>query len=294
MEIKTMVKTKPKDPLLEHDYDGIQELDNDLPPWWLYLFYATIIWGIMYLLYFHVLAIGDSSYAEYMKEIDPEWVESHAKKAGSLEYKTPFFSAAGDITPLSRMEEYEAALLESQSGKKRGDLDAGIEDLGFEDLIIAAMRIAEPENLTKLQNTFPDIWDKAQSVAKDETKGEMVAATSVADESEFAMEVLTDEASLSAGGAIFEANCATCHGKFGEGGIGPNFTDEYFIHGGSMKNTVKIIKQGVPAKGMISWRGILKDLQIQQVASYILKLQGTNPPNAKAPQGEKVELLPAN
>lgn len=289
-----MVKTKQKDPLLDHDYDGIRELDNDLPPWWLYLFYITIIWGILYLIYFHVVSIGDSSYAEYMKEVDPEWVESQAEKGISLEYKSPFFSAAGDITPLSRKEEYKAALLESQSGKKRGDLDAAIEDLGFEDLIIAAMRIAEPDNLNKLQNTFPDIWDKAQSQAKDETKGEIVATTSVTDEPESTMEALTDEASLSAGSAIFKANCVTCHGKFGEGGIGPNLSDEYFLYGSGMNNMVKIIQHGMPTKGMIAWRGILNDIQIQQVASYIQTLQGTNPPNAKAPQGEKVELIPMN
>ena len=294
MEINKMVKTKQKDPLLDHDYDGIRELDNDLPPWWLYLFYASIIWGILYLLYFHVVAIGDSSYAEYMKEIDPEWVEARAEKAISLEYKSPFFSTAGEITPLSRKIEYETALLESQLAKERGDLDASLEDLGFEDLIIAAMQIAKSEDLKKLQSIFPDIWDKMQTRTNDGNEKEIIAATAITDESDFVMEVLTDEASLSAGSAIFVTNCVTCHGKSGEGGIGPNFTDEYFLYGRGMNNTVKIIKQGVPAKGMISWRGILKDIQIQQVASYIQTLEGTNPPNAKAPQGEKVELIPVN
>ena len=86
----------------------------------------------------------------------------------------------------------------------------------------------------------------------------------------------------------YNTNCATCHGQSGEGGIGPNMTDDYYIHGAGMNNTIQVIKSGVPAKGMISWRGILKEPQILEVASYIMTLQGTNPPNAKAAQGEKI------
>ncbi|MCB0301928.1 MAG: hypothetical protein KDE52_17840, partial [Calditrichaeota bacterium] len=68
-EIYPMARKKIKDELLDHDYDGIQELDNDLPPWWLYMFYFTIVFGFAYLLYFHVLDIGDLQAAEYQKEM---------------------------------------------------------------------------------------------------------------------------------------------------------------------------------------------------------------------------------
>ena len=60
---------KVKDELLDHDYDGIQELDNELPPWWLWLFYITIIWAVVYMIYFHVLGTGPSSAEEYRAEM---------------------------------------------------------------------------------------------------------------------------------------------------------------------------------------------------------------------------------
>ena len=80
-------------------------------------------------------------------------------------------------------------------------------------------------------------------------------------------------------------NCMPCHGTMGEGTIGPNFTDEYWIHGGSIKDIFTTIKYGVPEKGMISWSSQLRPTAMQNVASYIMTLQGTNPPNGKAPEG---------
>lgn len=97
---------------------------------------------------------------------------------------------------------------------------------------------------------------------------------------------LSDEESLSAGKTIYANNCAVCHLSKGEGLVGPNFTDEYWIHGGSLKDIVNVINEGVPSKGMISWKTQLSQQNILEVASYILTLQGTNPPNQKAPQGE--------
>jgi len=84
---------------------------------------------------------------------------------------------------------------------------------------------------------------------------------------------------------IFIKNCAACHGMNGEGLVGPNFTDEYWIHGGGIKDLFKTIKYGVPQKGMISWESQLDPTQMQEVSSYILTLKGTNPPNQKAPEG---------
>ena len=171
-----------------HEYDGIKELDNQLPKWWLGLFYITIIFSVIYVLRFHVLKTGDLQQAEYQKEM-----------ASAAEKYKPSETAA---------------------------LNAS--------------------NAT----------------------------------------VLADEASLIAGKAIYDKNCMVCHLSKGEGLVGPNFTDEYWIHGGSMADIFNIIVIGVPAKGMISWKDQLPPVEIQQVSSYILSLQGTNPPNAKAPEGE--------
>jgi len=83
-------------------------------------------------------------------------------------------------------------------------------------------------------------------------------------------------------------NCFACHGMNGEGNaIGPNMTDEYYLHGCKIQDVVNVIKNGVPAKGMTPYKAQLSDEKIMKVASYILSLRGTKPANAKAPQGEK-------
>lgn len=216
------------DKLTDHDYDGIKELDNDLPRWWLYLFYVTIVWGVLYLLYYHVLGIGYLSADEYKKELNPSYMKVKATETTFFglfpDYRSPLFNPEGDITPLS----------EGQAAGKQQYVE--------------------------------------ETAATDTT----------------AYESLTDTESLNAGHAIFTQHCVQCHGQYGEGNIGPNLTDNYWIHGGTFADIVKTIKFGVPAKGMISWRGTLKPEQIIEVASYVESIHGTNPPNPKAPQGTLV------
>lgn len=98
---------------------------------------------------------------------------------------------------------------------------------------------------------------------------------------------LTEAKAIDSGKALFGQYCTACHGQNAEGKVGPNLTDEYWLHGGSTKAIFHTITEGVPEKGMISWKKQLNPLQIQQVASYILTLQGTKPAGAKEPQGEK-------
>jgi cytochrome c oxidase cbb3-type subunit 3 len=98
---------------------------------------------------------------------------------------------------------------------------------------------------------------------------------------------LKDSKIVSSGKEIFIAKCVACHGQAGEGGVGPNLTDEYWLHGGSINDIFKTVKYGVPEKGMIAWQATLKPNEIQSVSNYILSIQGSNPANAKAPQGEK-------
>lgn len=98
---------------------------------------------------------------------------------------------------------------------------------------------------------------------------------------------LHDEASIKKGEEIFKKYCVSCHGDNGQGLVGPNLTDQYWIHGGGIKNVYATIKNGVPAKGMISWQLVLTGKQIQEAGSYVLSLQGSNPAGAKPPQGEK-------
>jgi cytochrome c oxidase cbb3-type subunit 3 len=184
-----LVKGEVKDELLDHDYDGIHEFDNDLPPWWKYSFYVTIFFGFIYLGYYHMAQAAPLSEGEYAAEMQ------------------------------------QAALLVS------ADND-------------------DPNKLTDY---------KALTAAPD----------------------------LAEGKSIFAQNCAACHGQNAEGKVGPNLTDEYWLHGGEVNHVYKTVKFGVQGKGMVAWKGKLSGKQLLQVTSYVLSLQGTKPANAKEPQGEK-------
>ncbi len=218
------------DKLLDHEYDGIRELDNKLPPWWLNLFYVTIIWGVGYIFYYHIFAIGDLQVAEYYKSIDPNWTATADQTYRPMKmiepYHSPLYGGGREITP---------KLLAEQGAQ-------------------------------------------AEGAAAEADQGGPVEYTA-----------LTDAEELAKGKDIFTTNCASCHGMAGEGGIGPNLTDDYWIHGnGDINGIVQVIRDGVPAKGMVAWKNFLPPKQILQVGSYVLTLQGTNPPNAKEPQGKKV------
>jgi len=175
--------------LIDEDYDGIQELDNNVPPWFNLLFLATVIFAIIYLLDYHVLKTGKLPLQEYNDEV------------------------------------YAA-------------------ELQREELIRTGAFINE--NTVKFVNE-PDI--------------------------------------LNEGKQIYTVNCVPCHGTNGEGIVGPNLTDDYWIHGGGAKNIFKTVKYGVPVKGMIAWQTQLNPKKMQSVVSYIMTLHGTNPPGAKAPEG---------
>lgn len=179
---------KEEDILLDHDYDGIRELNNNLPPWWKYLFYATIIFAVVYLLDYHIIGSGKLQEAEYLEEV----------------------------------------------------------------------KLAELEKANMFGGKIVD-----ENTAR----------------------ILTEASDLLAGQTTFNKLCSACHGTKGEGMVGPNLTDDYWIHGGGIKNVFLTIKNGVLEKGMISWKSQLTPAQMEEVGSYILSLRGTNPSNAKPPQG---------
>ena len=127
-------------------------------------------------------------------------------------------------------------------------------------------------------------YEKEMAKAKLEVEEYMKNSANNVDEN--SVKLLTETSDIAAGKDVFKANCAACHGQLGEGTVGPNFTDEYWIHGGSIQDIFKSIKYGWVEKGMKSWKEDLSPIQIAQVASYIKSLKGTNPPNGKAPQGD--------
>ena len=97
---------------------------------------------------------------------------------------------------------------------------------------------------------------------------------------------MPDNAGLAKGKEIFESVCWTCHGKAGEGGTGPNLTDDYWIHKGSLTDIYMSIKKGYPDKGMQAWEKNYSPKEINDLAGYIKTMRGTNPPNPKPAQGD--------
>jgi mono/diheme cytochrome c family protein len=137
-------------------------------------------------------------------------------------------------------------------------------------------------HMTGKQNTSNDEYLQEMTFAQMQ-KDELIKTGALINESNVV--ALTEKADLDKGKEIFAANCVNCHSADGGGGVGPNLTDQYWIHGGGIKNIFTTIKYGVPAKGMITWQNQMNPKQIQQVASYVLTLQGTKAANPKAPEG---------
>lgn len=175
---------------LDHNYDGIRELDNRLPPWWLYGFYVTIIFAAIYMWRYHV----------------------------------------SETAPLAEEE------------------------------LKIAMQQAEIEKAEYLKKSANNIDENS-------------------------VKLITDATELAAGRKIFEMNCTACHGPNGEGTVGPNLTDEYWLHGGSVSDVFKSVKYGWPDKGMRSWKDDFSPKQIAQLTSYIKSLEGSKPANGKPAEG---------
>jgi len=181
-----------QDHILDHAYDGIQEYDNPLPQWWLTIFWVTIIFCPLYVLYFH---FGGGMLAT--ERYDQEMIAFFDKQAEQL-------LALGEIS----------------------------------------------------ENTLADL--------------------------------MVDTSMMNGGKKLFQSKCATCHGMFGEGGIGPNLADDHWLHGGQLLDVYATVRDGVPAKGMLAWERQLRPAELLAVSSYVGTLLGSEPPNPKAAQGDRV------
>ena len=104
--------------------------------------------------------------------------------------------------------------------------------------------------------------------------------------------LMGDPSMMNSGEKIFHARCATCHGIFGEGGIGPNLTDRYWLHGGQLTDVYWTVREGVPSKGMVAWERQLRPAELMAVTSFVGDLLDSEPPNPKAAQGELFDRLP--
>jgi len=97
-----------------------------------------------------------------------------------------------------------------------------------------------------------------------------------------------DPGTVALGAQLFAQNCTPCHRPDGGGLIGPNLTDDYWIHGGTLPEIRNTINSGVLAKGMPQWGKVLKPAQISALAVFVTTLRGKNPPNPKPPEGTKI------
>jgi cytochrome c oxidase cbb3-type subunit 3 len=99
------------------------------------------------------------------------------------------------------------------------------------------------------------------------------------------MAAVADKTNLDAGKEVFTGKCAPCHGPEGQGLIGPNLTDKFWIHGGTLSDIHKTIRDGIAAKGMPAWGMVLKPEELMAAFAHVHSLRGTTPANPKPPQG---------
>lgn len=97
--------------------------------------------------------------------------------------------------------------------------------------------------------------------------------------------LMKDAKAMATGKEMFGVRCMPCHGPEGQGIIGPNLADDYWLHGRTLADIRRTIHDGVPDKGMIPWKDQLKPAEIDTLTAYVSTLAGTNPPNPKPPQG---------
>jgi cytochrome c oxidase cbb3-type subunit 3 len=187
--------SEEKDLVMEHEFDGITELNNPTPRWFMVLFFSSILFAVVYLFNYEVFGFGQNQEQEYKSELEQ----------------------------------------------------------------------AEMDKVAFLSNP--------------------VNAKAAVNENSIALS--KDAAVIKSGAALFANRCTPCHGEHAQGIVGPNLTDEFWLHGGTVHDVFKTIKYGVPEKGMIAWEKSLSAQQISDLTNYVLSLQGSHPAGAKAAQGEK-------
>ena len=132
--------------------------------------------------------------------------------------------------------------------------------------------------------------DLAEAQAELATIRETHRASGVFDEDPRALATYAADAAFVEAGAVnFQAVCAACHGEQGQGLIGPNLTDAYWIHGNQPADIYEMVRVGVPTKGMPGWEAQYSEQERAELMAFVLSLKGTTPPNPKEPQGELME-----
>lgn len=135
---------------------------------------------------------------------------------------------------------------------------------------------------TKTRPTHEDVYQADVAALKKAR----LEANPTSDEAIIALS--QDPARVEEGKQVFASTCAACHAAEGQGLVGPNLTDRYWLHGDKPGDLVKAVTDGFPEKGMPAWGGMLGPDKVRKVAAFVLTLKGKNVPG-KEPQGEAVE-----
>ncbi len=136
-------------------------------------------------------------------------------------------------------------------------------------------------NGTSLSEDYADDLAAANAIRAKEAMSQEISEASLA-------QVLADPTSVSKGAEVFSTRCVACHLEQGQGSIGPNLTDDHWIHGeGQLMGIYEVVSEGVAAKGMPAWNRQLTPEELRQVVAYVGTLRGTNVPG-KAPEGEPI------
>ena len=95
-----------------------------------------------------------------------------------------------------------------------------------------------------------------------------------------------DPNAVAGGKQVFVTHCAVCHEPDGRGKIGPNLTDEYWLHGGAPMDLHTVVKNGILTKGMPAWGATLGSTAVKNVTAFVLSIRDTNVAGGKEPQGD--------
>lgn len=261
--------------------DGIEEYDNPLPDWWVGLFILTVIIGVIYAADYHFIS-QRSQAASYEAEVamaEEMWPELNAK---AVQASDPATLAMGQ-------EVFTANCVACHGADLRGGIGVNLVDTEwvhggeFDNVvntitngvsakgmpawgtILGPTKVAAVASFVLSKNTGEAPAAKAAPAAEPEAAaegGEAVAEAEV-------IEVVVDEAHIAAGEAVFTTNCVACHLADMTGSVGPNLVDDEWIHGGEIADIQKTVTEGVPAKGMITWKGVLSDQEIADVTAYV-------------------------
>lgn len=130
----------------------------------------------------------------------------------------------------------------------------------------------------------PGLW---QTLANDEAEvtRKMAASQPVSDE--LLVKLSHDPDTIKKAQATFVQQCAQCHGANGEGKIGPNLTDDHFLHGKKPTEIYQTVTEGYVKKGMPAWGMLLGPEKVRGLASYVITLQGKNLPG-RQPEGTQI------